>query len=160
MTVVVFTVTPGVRAGQQIVAQAPNGQRVPVQLPANTRLGQRMQVNVSAPSQLLISPSQLPAGAKPPKPPDHSGWRAPWSDKHNRWYWWNMTSRETTWTPPKTSTPNMGSTPQWLAQVTNQDTSRQRIAHARAEQNIGRGELGFHCRVYAGYMPGTCRACG
>ena len=32
MTVVVFTVPPGVRAGQQIVVQAPNGQRVTVQL--------------------------------------------------------------------------------------------------------------------------------
>ena len=31
MTVVVFTVPPGVRAGQQIVVQAPNGQRVTVQ---------------------------------------------------------------------------------------------------------------------------------
>ena len=34
MTVVVFTVPPGVRAGQQIVVQAPNGQRVTVQLRA------------------------------------------------------------------------------------------------------------------------------
>ena len=32
MTVVVFTVPPGVRAGQQIVVQTPNGQRVTVQL--------------------------------------------------------------------------------------------------------------------------------
>ena len=46
MTVVAFTVPPGVRAGQQIVVEAPDGQRVPVQLPANTRPGQRMQVNV------------------------------------------------------------------------------------------------------------------
>ena len=46
MTVVAFTVPPGVRARQQIVVEAPDGQRVPVQLPANTRPGQRMQVNV------------------------------------------------------------------------------------------------------------------
>ena len=33
-------------AGRRGVERAPDGQRVPVQLPANTRPGQRMQVNV------------------------------------------------------------------------------------------------------------------
>lgn len=72
MTVVVFTVPPGVHAGQQIVVQAPNGQRVTVQLPPGTQTGQRMQVNVPDSTR---APAPVPAPGPPP--PGAAGGGAP-----------------------------------------------------------------------------------
>jgi len=45
-------------------------------------------------------------GAKRNEPPHRQGWNAAWSDKYNRWYWYNYRN-ETTWDDPAEGEPRV-----------------------------------------------------
>eukprot|EP01043_Picozoa_sp_COSAG02_P044418 COSAG02_NODE_3965_length_5977_cov_9.580810_2_plen_438_part_00 len=53
----------------------------------------------------LSKQSESDAGIDPPgPPPDRPGWQAAWSSQHKAWYWWDITTLETTWVDPASQT--------------------------------------------------------